>query len=66
MAIKCNVSSTDIERARQSVGSAMDIALRNARYTSSSGMQEKLNEAFELLRKADYALIGAGNIISSK
>jgi hypothetical protein len=62
MANKYNINTAVLSGARVKIGSALDSVLDQARYTSSSAAMEALNEAFEQLRKADYAIIRAQNI----
>ena len=62
MANKHGINTTQLTFARTNIGQALDKTLQNARYTSSSAAMEALNEAFEYLRKADYAIIRAQNI----
>jgi hypothetical protein len=62
MANKHNISTQQLLTVRSRIGDALAHVLHNARHTSSSAAMEQLNNAFDLLRRADYEVIKALNL----
>ncbi len=59
---KHNVDIAQLTGVRHRLGEVLDRVLQNARYTTSDCVMNELNAAFELIRKADYAIIRAMNL----
>ena len=62
MANKHNISTHQLLAVRSKIGDALGLVLNTARYTSSSAAMEELNNAFDMLRRADYAVVKALNL----